>query len=169
MKKVEVLLIYNTSVILHAFPPYTFHAQQCLLSLLYLSHLSPCPSLHASHCPSMVCYLLICYVSDMVYSGVPWQSGCHHDMGGHQSCPEVHPAKLSHRCCPCLSGITILAFFPPLFSGIKDRSLPPPPKLCVSTPQSQEHWKYDAFAAVKDTEGNIYARGTQDMKSVTIQ
>lgn len=62
-----------------------------------------------------------------------------------------------------------MAFSPPLFSGIKDGSLPPPPKLCVSTPQSQEHWKYDAFGAVKDTEGNIYARGTQDMKSVTIQ
>ncbi|XP_012686614.2 aminoacylase-1A isoform X1 [Clupea harengus] len=36
-------------------------------------------------------------------------------------------------------------------------------------PVYQEHWKYDAFGAVKDTEGNIYARGTQDMKSVTIQ
>ncbi|KAL2091275.1 hypothetical protein ACEWY4_013538 [Coilia grayii] len=36
-------------------------------------------------------------------------------------------------------------------------------------PVYQEHWKYDAFAAVKDSEGNIYARGTQDMKSVTIQ
>ncbi|KAJ7999712.1 hypothetical protein DPEC_G00197250 [Dallia pectoralis] len=36
-------------------------------------------------------------------------------------------------------------------------------------PVYQEHWKYDAFAAVKDTEGNIFARGTQDMKSVTIQ
>ncbi|CAB1354153.1 unnamed protein product [Coregonus sp. 'balchen'] len=36
-------------------------------------------------------------------------------------------------------------------------------------PVYQEHWKYDSFAAVKDPEGNIYARGTQDMKSVTIQ
>uniref|UniRef100_A0A8B9HM50 Peptidase M20 dimerisation domain-containing protein n=1 Tax=Astyanax mexicanus TaxID=7994 RepID=A0A8B9HM50_ASTMX len=36
-------------------------------------------------------------------------------------------------------------------------------------PVYQEHWKYDAFAAVKDAEGNIYGRGTQDMKSVTIQ
>ncbi|KAG5274990.1 hypothetical protein AALO_G00142370 [Alosa alosa] len=36
-------------------------------------------------------------------------------------------------------------------------------------PVYSEHWKYDAFAAVKDAEGNIYARGTQDMKSVTIQ
>ena len=36
-------------------------------------------------------------------------------------------------------------------------------------PVYQEHWKYDAFTAVKDAEGNIYARGTQDMKSVTIQ
>uniref|UniRef100_A0AAR2JIF8 N-acyl-aliphatic-L-amino acid amidohydrolase n=1 Tax=Pygocentrus nattereri TaxID=42514 RepID=A0AAR2JIF8_PYGNA len=33
----------------------------------------------------------------------------------------------------------------------------------------QEQWKYDAFAAVKDAEGNIYGRGTQDMKCVTIQ
>ncbi|XP_018606700.2 aminoacylase-1-like isoform X3 [Scleropages formosus] len=33
----------------------------------------------------------------------------------------------------------------------------------------QEHWKYDAFAAVKDDEGNIYGRGAQDMKCVTIQ
>ncbi|XP_030633122.1 aminoacylase-1 [Chanos chanos] len=36
-------------------------------------------------------------------------------------------------------------------------------------PVYQEHWKYDAFAAVKDGEGNIYGRGTQDMKCVTIQ
>ncbi|KAM3877704.1 aminoacylase-1-like [Diretmus argenteus] len=36
-------------------------------------------------------------------------------------------------------------------------------------PVFQEHWKYDAFTAVKDAEGNIYARGTQDMKCVTIQ
>ncbi|KAL7837052.1 hypothetical protein SRHO_G00267630 [Serrasalmus rhombeus] len=36
-------------------------------------------------------------------------------------------------------------------------------------PVYQEQWKYDAFAAVKDAEGNIYGRGTQDMKCVTIQ
>ncbi|TTV91460.1 Aminoacylase-1 [Bagarius yarrelli] len=36
-------------------------------------------------------------------------------------------------------------------------------------PVYQEHWTYDAFAAVKDTAGNIYGRGSQDMKSVTIQ
>ncbi|KAJ3602019.1 hypothetical protein NHX12_029779 [Muraenolepis orangiensis] len=36
-------------------------------------------------------------------------------------------------------------------------------------PVFQEHWKYDAFAGVKDAEGNIYGRGTQDMKCVTIQ
>lgn len=36
-------------------------------------------------------------------------------------------------------------------------------------PVYQEHWKYDAFSAIKDAEGNIYARGTQDMKCVTIQ
>lgn len=33
----------------------------------------------------------------------------------------------------------------------------------------QEHWKYDAFSAFKDAEGNIYARGSQDMKCVTMQ
>ncbi|XP_053724778.1 aminoacylase-1-like [Synchiropus splendidus] len=36
-------------------------------------------------------------------------------------------------------------------------------------PVFQEHWKYDAFSAFKDAEGNIYARGAQDMKCVTIQ
>ncbi|XP_057184770.1 aminoacylase-1-like [Triplophysa rosa] len=36
-------------------------------------------------------------------------------------------------------------------------------------PVYEEHWKYDPFAAVKDAEGNIYGRGTQDMKCVTIQ
>ncbi|XP_058844333.1 aminoacylase-1A-like isoform X1 [Acipenser ruthenus] len=36
-------------------------------------------------------------------------------------------------------------------------------------PVFQEHWKYDAFGAFKDGEGNIYGRGTQDMKCVTIQ
>lgn len=30
-------------------------------------------------------------------------------------------------------------------------------------------WKYDPFAAHKDQDGNIYARGTQDMKCVAIQ
>uniref|UniRef100_A0A8C2WYY6 N-acyl-aliphatic-L-amino acid amidohydrolase n=1 Tax=Cyclopterus lumpus TaxID=8103 RepID=A0A8C2WYY6_CYCLU len=33
----------------------------------------------------------------------------------------------------------------------------------------EEHWKYDAFSAFKDAEGNIFARGSQDMKCVTIQ
>jgi aminoacylase len=32
-----------------------------------------------------------------------------------------------------------------------------------------ERWKVDPFSAHKDEEGNIYARGTQDMKCVTIQ
>lgn len=41
--------------------------------------------------------------------------------------------------------------------------------MCVCVCVFQEHWKYDAFAAVKDTAGNIYGRGSQDMKSVTIQ
>uniref|UniRef100_A0A3Q3EKH7 N-acyl-aliphatic-L-amino acid amidohydrolase n=1 Tax=Kryptolebias marmoratus TaxID=37003 RepID=A0A3Q3EKH7_KRYMA len=36
-------------------------------------------------------------------------------------------------------------------------------------PVYQEHWKYDAFSAFKDAQGNIYGRGSQDMKSVTIQ
>ncbi|MBN3285127.1 ACY1A protein, partial [Polyodon spathula] len=36
-------------------------------------------------------------------------------------------------------------------------------------PVFQEHWKHDAFGAFKDGEGNIYGRGTQDMKCVTIQ
>uniref|UniRef100_A0AAQ4QT92 N-acyl-aliphatic-L-amino acid amidohydrolase n=1 Tax=Gasterosteus aculeatus aculeatus TaxID=481459 RepID=A0AAQ4QT92_GASAC len=36
-------------------------------------------------------------------------------------------------------------------------------------PVYQEHWKYDAFSAFKDAEGNIFARGSQDMKCVTIQ
>ncbi|XP_061146532.1 aminoacylase-1A-like isoform X1 [Syngnathus typhle] len=36
-------------------------------------------------------------------------------------------------------------------------------------PVFQEHWKYDAFSAFKDADGNIYARGSQDMKCVSIQ
>ncbi|XP_071817211.1 aminoacylase-1-like [Apostichopus japonicus] len=36
-------------------------------------------------------------------------------------------------------------------------------------PVYMEHWKWDPFGAEKSEEGNIYARGTQDMKSVTIQ
>lgn len=30
-------------------------------------------------------------------------------------------------------------------------------------------WKHDPFEAIKDTDGKIYGRGTQDMKCVTIQ
>lgn len=33
----------------------------------------------------------------------------------------------------------------------------------------QEKWTYDPFLAYKDEQGNIYARGAQDMKCVGIQ
>jgi aminoacylase len=34
---------------------------------------------------------------------------------------------------------------------------------------TQEHWKHDPFGAVIDEKGDIYARGSQDMKSVGMQ
>ena len=33
----------------------------------------------------------------------------------------------------------------------------------------QSKWSHDPFGAEKDDQGNIYARGAQDMKSVGIQ
>ncbi|XP_050695195.1 aminoacylase-1-like isoform X1 [Eriocheir sinensis] len=36
-------------------------------------------------------------------------------------------------------------------------------------PVFPEHWKHEPFSAHKDEEGNIYGRGTQDMKSVAMQ
>uniref|UniRef100_A0A8C4QQX1 N-acyl-aliphatic-L-amino acid amidohydrolase n=1 Tax=Eptatretus burgeri TaxID=7764 RepID=A0A8C4QQX1_EPTBU len=36
-------------------------------------------------------------------------------------------------------------------------------------PVIQEQWHYDPFEAVKDSDGNIYARGAQDMKCVGMQ
>jgi aminoacylase len=36
-------------------------------------------------------------------------------------------------------------------------------------PAVKEKWNTDAFAAHKDENGNIYARGTQDMKCVAVQ
>jgi len=36
-------------------------------------------------------------------------------------------------------------------------------------PVSLLHWHHDPFAAIKDEEGNIFARGIQDMKSVSLQ
>ncbi|XP_016045560.2 aminoacylase-1B isoform X1 [Erinaceus europaeus] len=36
-------------------------------------------------------------------------------------------------------------------------------------PVFKEHWSHDPFEAFKDAEGNIYARGSQDMKCVSIQ
>ncbi|XP_020854841.1 aminoacylase-1 isoform X2 [Phascolarctos cinereus] len=36
-------------------------------------------------------------------------------------------------------------------------------------PVFEEHWNHDPFEAFKDTQGNIYARGAQDMKCVGIQ
>ena len=36
-------------------------------------------------------------------------------------------------------------------------------------PVFPESWKYDAFEAFKEENGDIYGRGTQDMKSVGIQ
>nr|XP_053644641.1 aminoacylase-1B-like isoform X1 [Cherax quadricarinatus] len=34
---------------------------------------------------------------------------------------------------------------------------------------AQEHWKYDPFSGHKDDNGDIYGRGTQDMKCVGVQ
>ncbi|KAF0293592.1 Aminoacylase-1A [Amphibalanus amphitrite] len=34
---------------------------------------------------------------------------------------------------------------------------------------TQEYWDHEPFSAFKDDKGDIYARGTQDMKSVTMQ
>ncbi|CAJ0951859.1 unnamed protein product, partial [Mesorhabditis belari] len=36
-------------------------------------------------------------------------------------------------------------------------------------PVFEEHWKHDPFSAVKEENGDIYGRGTQDMKCVGIQ
>ncbi|CAJ0600925.1 unnamed protein product [Cylicocyclus nassatus] len=36
-------------------------------------------------------------------------------------------------------------------------------------PASKDQWKHDPYSAHKDEHGNIFARGTQDMKSVGIQ
>uniref|UniRef100_A0A8D0G1W9 N-acyl-aliphatic-L-amino acid amidohydrolase n=1 Tax=Sphenodon punctatus TaxID=8508 RepID=A0A8D0G1W9_SPHPU len=36
-------------------------------------------------------------------------------------------------------------------------------------PVFEEHWHHNPFVAFKDSEGNIYARGAQDMKCVSIQ
>lgn len=36
-------------------------------------------------------------------------------------------------------------------------------------PVYANQWKHDPFGAHKDQDGNIYGRGTQDMKCVTIQ
>ncbi|XP_063147990.1 aminoacylase-1 [Candoia aspera] len=36
-------------------------------------------------------------------------------------------------------------------------------------PVFEEHWQHDPFSAFKDSEGNIYGRGAQDMKCVSIQ
>jgi acetylornithine deacetylase/succinyl-diaminopimelate desuccinylase-like protein len=33
----------------------------------------------------------------------------------------------------------------------------------------QERWTHDPFGAEKDGNGNIYARGAQDMKSIGVQ
>jgi len=33
----------------------------------------------------------------------------------------------------------------------------------------KEHWKYDPFSATMDEKGDIYARGSQDMKCVGMQ
>jgi len=41
--------------------------------------------------------------------------------------------------------------------------------LSIYTNDLQEHWKHDAFAAVKEENGDIYGRGAQDMKCVGIQ
>lgn len=43
------------------------------------------------------------------------------------------------------------------------------PLCCHGRCSLQEHWTYPPFEAVKDSQGNIYARGAQDMKCISIQ
>ena len=42
-------------------------------------------------------------------------------------------------------------------------------KLLLLVRLLQEHWKFEPFSAHKDEKGDIYGRGTQDMKCVGIQ
>lgn len=53
----------------------------------------------------------------------------------------------------------------------KEPSLPSLMLYCHTdvVPVFREHWKSDPFDAYKDADGNIYARGAQDMKCVGIQ
>ncbi|CAH1782537.1 unnamed protein product [Owenia fusiformis] len=71
------------------------------------------------------------------------------------ACTELHPGKI----------ILVMTW---------EGSDPSLPSILLNShtdvvPVFPEHWKYDAFEAVKTSEGDIYARGTQDMKCVGIQ
>lgn len=62
----------------------------------------------------------------------------------------------------------------PIFLMTWEGTQPELPSLLLNShtdvvPVFPESWKYDPFAAVKEENGDIYARGTQDMKCVTIQ
>jgi len=77
------------------------------------------------------------------------------EIGLEVQCIEVHPKK----------PVVILKW-----AG-KDETLP---SILLNShtdvvPVFPEHWKHDPFKAVKEGNGDIYARGTQDMKCVGIQ
>ena len=52
--------------------------------------------------------------------------------------------------------------------GFQIDKLPLPQQTDV-VPVYPECWKHDPFEAVKEENGDIYGRGAQDMKCVTIQ
>lgn len=80
-------------------------------------------------------------------------SVCDIDATWQQCATAVGFAVLSHGCGTCVSGA--------LFASIID--------LFKARTSLQEHWKYDPFSAHKEPNGDIYARGAQDMKCVGIQ
>jgi len=74
---------------------------------------------------------------------------------------------LQFSCTECTPGKPVLVLTWP-------GSSPQLPAILLNShtdvvPVSEEHWTYPPFSAHKDSKGNIYGRGTQDMKNVGIQ
>lgn len=100
-----------------------------------------------------VCCMLLDEARSSSHAARCWISFRDIDAAWQQSTTAVDFAVLSHRCGACLPGAFLIT--------ISD--------LLKAYTSLQEHWKYDPFSAHKEPNGDIYARGAQDMKCVGIQ
>ena len=108
-------------------------------------------------------------------SGVAsWYACCHHDTDRFTTSTTICHAQLAHRCGSSFWGTFSIAAVADWLIFSTSFQLNRTLHLLYlynnyTSSYLKEFWKYPPFSAHKDENGDIYARGSQDMKCVGIQ